>query len=197
MTDEDTLTEATEADVAPALEEEPRSGGGLFSRRFIVAVALATLAFIAAVVFGVLWWTASGSTEHEVSTAREAAEAAAKQGVLAYTEIDYKNPDAYRSSQQAIATDELFEQMQGDWTKSRKQIVDSQLSVKVRVYEVGVQQLDTRKGEAVALAAIKITRKAKSVDEQSGPLRLVVKLKRVGEDWKLADIADAPEVGNG
>lgn len=186
MTDEDTLTEDT-----------PAQGGGLFSRRFIVAVALATVAFIAAVVFGVLWWTASGSTEHEVSTARDEAVAAARQGVLAYTVLDHKKPDDYRSAQRAISTGDLNEQMEKGWPKGRKQIVDSQLSVDVKVYDVGIERLDTRKGEATALAAIQITRNAKGVDKQSGPLRLVVKLKRVGEDWKLADLADAPEIGNG
>lgn len=195
MTDEDTLTEETSAEVAPPLEDEQSSGGGLFSPRFVGAVALATVALIAAAVFGVLWWSASGSTENEVSTARDEVVEAAKQGVLAYTEIDYKNPDDYRNRQQAIATDELFGQMQQGWDKARKQIVDGQLKVDVKIYEVGVEKLDIRKGEATALAAINISRSAKGAEKQAGPLRLIVKMKRVGDDWKLADIADAPEIG--
>lgn len=183
-------------DIYETGETRATDGGLLSSRRFVVAVGAATLAFIAAVVFGVLWWSTTSTGEYEVSSGREAVLEAAKDGVLAYTAIDHTKPDDYRNSQKAISTDDLNDQMAKGWTKARKQIVDNKLSVKVTVEELGISKLDTHKGDAEALAAIKITRSAEGEKEQSALLRMIAKLKRVGEEWKLADIAEAPEIGS-
>lgn len=188
MTDEDTRTDADEV--------PEQSRGPLSSKRFLIAVAAATVALIAAVAFGLLWWSTTSDAETQVATGRDAAAAAARDGVLAYTAIDYKNPDNYRNSQRAISTDDLFDQMKQGWSKAREQIVKSELRVKVNILKLGVSKIDTHQGDAEVLAAIKITRSAKGEQDQSGLMRMVAKLKRVGEEWKLADIAEAPEFGS-
>lgn len=198
---EDTRTDADEVDeTAPAevgeTAEQPTGRGPLASKRFLIATAAATVALIAAVAFGLLWWSAKSGTEYEVASGRDAAAAAAREGVLAYTAIDYKNPDNYRNSQRAISTDDLYDQMKQGWSNARKQIVESQLRVKVSILKLGVSKIDTHQGDAEVVAAIKISRAAKGEQEQSGLMRMVAKLKRVGEEWKLADIAEAPEFGS-
>lgn len=192
----DEAAEATEAEVARPIEEaaadEP-AGGRVLTRRFQVAVAAATVAFIAAVVLGVLWYMETNTSEYQVGTGRADVEAAASNGVRAYTEIDYERPDAFRESQKAISTDSLYEQMGKGWSTYRKTIVSSQLKVDVDILDIGVQRIDTHKGDAVALAAVKITRSAKGMEEQSGMLRIITQLKRVGDDWKIVDVTNAPE----
>lgn len=199
MTDDKTDTGGVlEAADPPELDtDDDRPAGGLLrDRRFLAAVAVATVAFIAAVVFGVLWWSTTSTGEYEVSSGRNAALEAAREGVLAFTAIDHTKPDDFRNAQRSVSTDDLNDTMEKGWKKARQQIVANQLTVKVDVEDVGVSKLDTRKGDAQVLAAIKITRTSKGEQKQSALLRMITTLKRVGEDWKVADIAEAPQLGS-
>lgn len=196
-TADDVVDEAA-SDEADALESESSPRGGFGSGKIVwIAIGLAAFAFLVAVVLGIWWWIASSSNEYEVALARDQASEVAEAGIRAYTEIDHKNPDEYRNSQQEISTSELFGQNQEGWQTAREQITKQQISVQVKVFDVGVFKLDTHKGEAVALAAIEIKRSAKDVPESTGRMRMIAKLERVEDEWKLADIQHVPEIPTG
>lgn len=196
MTDEVPETEVADTADTPVAEvDEPKRGGLLASKRFIAAVAAATVAFIVAAVLGVLWYTTTTSGEYEVAVNRDDAAAVAREAVLAYTSIDYKNPDNFRNSQRAVSTDDLNDQMEKGWTNARKQIVENKILVKVRVLDVGVDEMDTHKGNADAMAVIKISKETPGKPKDEALMRMIVKLKRVGDEWKLTDIGNAPEIG--
>jgi Mce-associated membrane protein len=202
MTDEDTLndaadaTEATETtETTDAADEPAGDRGSVLSRRFVVAVAAATLALIVAVVFGVLWWSTTASDEYQVASDRDKVIAAAEKAVLAFTEIDYKNPNSFLDRKREVSTDDLYDQVTQSWKKARELIVDQQIAVRVKVLDVGVEKLDTRKGDAVALAVIKVSKLAKESEQADVQMRMVMGMKRAGDEWKLADIGNAPEFG--
>lgn len=210
MTDDDASRDAAEkpdearaesadaAEPAPAPAHDGASSSALLSsKKFLITLGVAAVALIAAVVLGVLWWTSVSSDEHRLAEAREKVVLSVRQGITAYTEIDHTKPDAYREGQREISTDELFQQNQGGWDKAREDITKNEIKVKAKIFDVGVLELNTHKGEAVALAAIEITRSAKGMEPTPGRMRMVTKLQRVDDEWKLADIQHVPEIPTG
>lgn len=204
MTDDDASLDAAEKPAeaqaepapAPASDGEP-AGELLSSKRFLITLGVAVVALIAAVVMGVLWWTSESSDEHRVAEAREQVVLSVRQGITAYTEIDHTKPDAYREGQREISTNELFQQNQGGWEEAREDIKKNEIMVKAKIFDVGVLELNTHKGEAVALAAIEVTRSTKGMEPTPGRMRMITKLQRVDDEWKLADIQHVPEIPNG
>lgn len=172
------------------------SPGGLTSKKvFLTALAVTVVAFLAAATFGVLWLTTAAGEESEVAETRDEVVQEATKGVKAFTEFDYRSLDDARNRQMAISTKEMQGQLEQIWQpKAREAIIKQKRSASTTVFDIAVDELNTREGKARVLAALEVKL---AEGEQSGVqrLRIQAEMERVDGVWKIAGldrIAEAP-----
>ncbi|MDV6013144.1 hypothetical protein [Haloechinothrix sp. LS1_15] len=174
----------------------------LFTARNALFAALGffAAAFIAAVVFGVLWWNASASEDAAVAHARDDVTEAADQAVRAYTEFDHEDPEAFRDNQMAVSTAEMQEQIELSWEGLQEVLAESEQSASTTVYDIAVDELDAHDGNAGVLAALGVT-VTHGEESTERRIRVQMHMERVAEDgaeeWKLAGIDQVPVVPPG
>lgn len=196
MSSDDARADAPEEDDDAATgspAEEPVARRGVFGRQpvFVVATIIAIVSLIAATTFGILWWTGSGSDEARNAQARDEVVAAAENGIRAFAEVDYQNPEAYRNQQIAVSTDELAQHVKAGWPQARQVIVQAQRSSTIKFFGIGVEELNSSAGTASAIASSEVTLSFQGQSAQL-PRRWRAELKRVGDEWKLSDIELIP-----
>ncbi|MEU6641027.1 hypothetical protein ABZ863_00570 [Saccharomonospora sp. NPDC046836] len=181
-------------------DEEPE--GGLRRRpveppRWLVlgSAAFAAAGFVAASVFGILWWVAGADGDAGVAASREDVVRVAGQAVTAFTEVDYEDLDGYFGLQKSLATEDLRAQISSAEQTYGKLITDARTKVVSTVQDVAVEELNEREGVASALATVR-TEVTRGEDQGSKTLRLEVQLTRVDDNgeqvWKVSQIGDVP-----
>lgn len=103
-----------DADVAPLRSRK---------KAFQIALVLAAVAFAAAILFGVLWWSSASGDDAEVAQARDEAVAAATGAIGAFTQYDFKKPDDYTNNQLAVSTSDWQKQIKPNTKADRKSVV--------------------------------------------------------------------------
>lgn len=161
----------------------------------VVSAALALAAFVVAAWFGTSWWIAEADDEAQLAATRDKVASAAHNAVLAYTEVDYRNLDAFFKAQRDVATGELLKMVKSSEKQYRQALEQAKTQVASTVQDVAVEELNAHEGKASALAMVKTDVK-QGKNTASKVLRLEVKLTRVdsgGEQvWKLSGIGDVP-----
>lgn len=164
------------------------------------SAALAVAAFVVAATFGIMWWVASSDDAADVAAAREDVVRAASRSVMAYTELDYENLDAYFGRQKEVTTGDLLKQISQSEKTYRKAIEDAKTKVVSTVQDVAVEELNAHEGKASALAMVR-TKVTQGDNEGTKVLRLEVEMTRVDDGgqqvWKLSGIGEVPVAGTG
>lgn len=193
---ESTGGEESAAGAAPAPDGPSRGG----PPRWLVpaGAALAAASVLVSAVFGGLWWNAASSDDYERAAARDRVTQAASKGVIAFTELDHKNPDAYFERQKKIVTGDLLKQIENMEKNYREAISKAKTTVASTVQDVAVEKLNTAEGTASALATVsnEITQGERTATKV---MRLQIELKRKTEDgkqvWKVSNLGEVPAVG--
>ena len=159
-----------------------------------VAGGVAVVALIAAVVFGILWWTTMSSTEYEAAQTRQAVLDTARRAVVAYSAFDHANPDKARQAQRAMSTDEFNAATEAGWPNARKLIVKEKLDTSVQILDIGIARLEPSTAEVVAAVHASKIKDGKTLG--TIPLRLVTQLRLVGDEWKVDNFAPAPSIAS-
>ncbi len=189
-------TEGADPAVDPASDGPSRGGP---PRWLVPAGAAATAASVlVSAVFGGLWWNAAASDDYERAAARDRVTQAASKGVIAFTELDHENPDAYFERQKEIVTGDLLKQIENMEQNYREAISKAKTTVTSTVQDVAVEELNTAEGTAGALATVsnEITQGEQTATKV---MRLQIELKRRDEDgqrvWKVSNLGEVPAVG--
>ncbi|SNR70633.1 hypothetical protein SAMN06265360_11579 [Haloechinothrix alba] len=167
---------------------------------FVAALAFFAVAFVAAAVLGVLWWTSASGEDATIAEQRDEVIEAADRAARAYTEFDHENPDEFRDNQIAVSTEEMREQIELSWENLRDFVAESEQSASTTVFDIAVDELDVQEGSAGVLAAlgVDVTQGEESVSKR---IRVQLHMERVDTDgdeaWKLAGIDQVPVVPPG
>lgn len=192
--------EAAVSDVAePDLEadglDDEADAAPLRSRKkaFQIALVLAAVAFAAAILFGVLWWSSASGDDAEVAQARDEAVAAATGAIGAFTQYDFKKPDEYTNNQLAVSTSDWQKQIKPNTKAIRDFIVKNKLVATTKVLGIGVEELNAHEGKASIIAAIEahLVQGKESGDKK---IRVEMQMTRVGDEWKVAGFEQVPIV---
>ncbi len=188
--DRDDLREGGQAGKGPR--------GGLLSPKnaFLVTLSVSIAAFVVAVVFGVLWWTAVASDESDTAQAREQVIEASAQAIKAYTEFDHTEPDLFRDSQMAVSTKEMQNQIEQSWPGLREAIVNNKRSASTRIFDIAVDELNVHEGKAAVIASLEVEVKG-GEDTASKRIRIQTQMERVEDSWKLPGIDQVPVIPSG
>ncbi|WAL65163.1 hypothetical protein ORV05_30300 [Amycolatopsis cynarae] len=191
--DEDQSEDLIEDLIEERSEEDPRLG------RFLLlgSAGLAAAALIVAAVFGIQWWVASSDDNLPLAQARDEVVREAGIAVRAYTEMDYRNLDAFFQKQIDVSAPEMQNQIKNIEQTYRQAMTDAKTQVTTTVQEVGVEELNEHEGKASLLAAISTLVTKEGQQQVAKPLRLEVQMTRVGQDWKVSSIGSVPVVTGG
>ncbi|WP_007024049.1 hypothetical protein [Saccharomonospora iraqiensis] len=198
--DADSTGGAGTGDADPAVDpaaDGPSRGG---PPRWLVpaGAALTAASVLVSVVFGGLWWNAAASDDYERAAARDRVTQAASKGVIAFTELDHENPDAYFERQKKIVTGDLRKQIENMEQNYREAISKAKTTVTSTVQDVAVEELNTAEGTAVALATVS-NEIAQGEQTATKVMRLQIEMKRTDEDgqqvWKVSNLGEVPAVG--
>ncbi|WET80253.1 hypothetical protein P3102_03100 [Amycolatopsis sp. QT-25] len=160
------------------------------------AAAFALAAFVAAVIFGVMWAVAEADDNADLARSRDEVIKAGGTAIKAYTEVDFENLNDFFERQKAVSDDKMAEQLKQLEPTYRKALGDAKTKVVTTIQDIAVEELDDHEGKASFLAAIS-TQVTQGDKASSKALRLEVSMTRVGDEWKLSGIDNVPLVAAG
>lgn len=177
----------------------PDNGERRWRKASPIVLAFTSLAFIAAVVFGILWVTTVNSDEYKTDVARDQIVAAARKGVMAFYDFDSSHLDQWRQRQKDATTSKLYSDTGQNWDKTKGTMAKTGLSAKTRLLDAGVYQLnlDDAKPSGTAMVAAEVTTTVKSMPPNTVRMRFLVPVQKENDQWRISDLQKVPETGAG
>lgn len=192
MTMERVMSTESDTDIgtdsaADADETAQRRRGGR-NPLVIAGVVLVVIVTACAVVFGVLWYTASHDSALNNSRMRDDALRAAEQGSINLTTLDYRNVAQGLNKWKDSTTGTLYTQLtSGSLVRTFSQQAQQARSVTSgKVLDGVITSLDAQKGQAEALVYVDVTVTAAGGQPTEKRLPLQWQLTLTSSGWKLA-----------
>ncbi|WP_246256925.1 hypothetical protein [Amycolatopsis anabasis] len=193
--------ETTEPGEPGTAEAESKPAESRLPHQLVLgAAAFAIAAFLAAAVFGILWWIAAGDDNADRAAAREDVVRVGSAAVRDFTELDYTKPDQYFDRAIAASTKEVGDQIAAGRDANKKTMVEAKTVTTTKVLDIAVDELNTDEGKARFLAAVQV--EVKQGDKSAvKPMRVEVQMTRQDQNgeqvWKLSGIDPVPVVSSG
>jgi Mce-associated membrane protein len=186
-TEPDTDTD-TDGDVGVAAEDGRRARDGRRNPLVIAGVVLVVVATACAVVFGVLWYTASHDDSLNYSKLRDDALRAAEQGSINLTTLDYRNVQQGLNRWKDSTTGALYGQLTSGSlvTTFSKQAQQAKSITTGKVLDGVITSLDEHAGQAQALVYVDVTVTTAGGQPTEKRLPLQWQLTLTNSGWKLA-----------
>lgn len=159
------------------------------------ASALALVAAVAAGWGGWSWYTAAHDDSASYAHARDDALAAGEQAVQNMNTLDHARLQEGLDSWEASTTGELHQQLVEGRDAFVKQIDTAKTTSTAKVLSGAVTELDERAGRASLMVALRVTVTAPAGDPAVKESRMLGRLTRTSQGWKLSALGQAP-VGN-
>lgn len=183
-----------------AAEERDTPAGKPGAPRWLLlgSAAAAVAAFLVMAIFGAMWAFAGGG-DSEVAVARDDVAKAAGNAAVAYTELDYKQPDQYFSRVRSLAEGQFLQSINQAEKDLRGALKTAKTQVASQLLDVGVIELNEHEGSASALAVVqgKVTQ---GKNEMTKVFQLEFKMTRVEADgeqvWKVSGIGGDAQAAN-
>ncbi|MFE6666243.1 hypothetical protein ACFVFH_22135 [Streptomyces sp. NPDC057697] len=159
------------------------------------AVVLAVAAAGAAAWGGVSWYDASHDDAATYAQARDEALAAGEQAVQNMNTLDHRKLEKGLDSWEESTTGDLHQQLVDGRAAFIKQIQEAKTVSTAQILSGSVTELDDRAGKAGVMVALRVTVTAPKGKPAVKESRMLGKLTRTSEGWKLSALGQAP-VGN-
>ncbi|SFX67025.1 hypothetical protein OH786_30545 [Streptomyces atratus] len=159
------------------------------------AVVLAVAAAGAAAWGGVSWYDAAHDESAQYAQSRDEALAAGEQAVQNMNTLDHRKLEKGLDTWEDSTTGDLHQQLVDGRSAFVKQIQQAKTVSTAQILSGAVTELDDRAGKAGVMVALRVTvtvPKGKPAVKES---RMLGKLTRTSEGWKLSALGQAP-VGN-
>ncbi len=157
-----------------------------------VAVALVVATAAVAVWFGVAWFRAANDDSIAYSRTRDEVNRIGQAAVVTMNTLDYRTVDQGLKDWETATTGKLHDEVRRGRSSSRDAIVQAESVTKATVLSSAVSELDDRAGQASVLVALKVNVTVKGQEPKDKFMRLVGKLQRTGDGWKLYEIGQVP-----
>ena len=174
----------------------PKPGFVLSGWLRLVALVLVILAMVAAVVLGVMWWTAAHDDNLAFSRARDSALQAAETGAVNFTSLDYKNIQQGLDRWKQSATGDLYTQLTSGLNTFEQQVQQAKVVTAGKVVDGALESLDAHAGNAKALVLVEVTVTPSTGSASTKRMPLEVTLTNTGSQdnpvWKLSNLQQIP-----
>jgi Mce-associated membrane protein len=163
----------------------------------VAGAVLVVIATVAAVVFGVLWFTAAHNDSLAFSRMRDDALRAAEQGSINLTTLDYRHVQQGLDTWKQSTTGDLYHQLTSGNLVSTfaKQAQQAKSVTKGTVTEGVITDLDEHAGKASALVYMSVRVTASDGRTTTKNLPLQWQLTLTGSGWKLSGLAQNAQPG--
>jgi Mce-associated membrane protein len=187
-------TETEEGTVAGSTSE---STARRRSPLVVAGAVLVVIATAAAVVFGVLWFTAAHDDSLAFSRMRDDALRAAEQGSINLTTLDYRHVQQGLDTWKQSTTGDLYGQLTSGNLVSTfaKRAQQAKSVTKGSVVEGVLTDLDEHAGKAGALIYMKVSVTASDGKTSIKMLPLQWQLSLTGSGWKLSGLDQGAQSG--
>ncbi|WP_156757948.1 hypothetical protein [Actinokineospora pegani] len=176
---------ATEpADAETEARAKPRGANALL----LGAGAVAVVALVFAVWFGVAWISAAGDDDLSVDRARDEVSRVGEAAVVTLNTLDYRQLDRDLDRWAAATTGPLLENINGDRAAAKATIEQGKLVTTARVLKSAVTQLNDREGTAQIMVAIVRDFTPDGGEAETAYLRIQGALDRTETGWKLSNV---------
>ncbi|GAA3046810.1 nuclear transport factor 2 family protein [Kitasatospora albolonga] len=175
------------------MRRRPRPVRPIRERLQLLAVALLAVTTLLAAWGGWSWYAAAHDRTGELARARDQVLAAGEQAVQNLNTLDHAALAPGLDLWERSTTGELHAQLVQGRGEFEKQVQQAQSTTTARVLDGAVTELDERTGQAAVMVAVRITvRTAKETQPTSKDSRMLARLTRTAEGWKLSALGQAP-----
>ncbi|MFE5093521.1 hypothetical protein ACFRCI_24985 [Streptomyces sp. NPDC056638] len=161
----------------------------------VAAIVLTALAAGSAAWGGWSWYGAAHDDSAGYGQTRDDALAAGEQAVQNLNTLDHQRLDQGLDSWEDSTTGDLHQQLADGRNGFEKQIQEAKTVSTAKVLSGAVTELDDRTGKASVMVALRITVTAPKGKPAVKESRMLGRLTRTSEGWKLSALGQAP-VGN-
>ncbi|MER5862800.1 hypothetical protein [Kitasatospora sp. NPDC002040] len=158
----------------------------------VLAVCLVLLAAGAAVWGGWSWYAAAHDGAADLARSRDRALAAGEQAVQNLNTLDHAALAPGLDLWEQSTTGDLHSQLVQGRAEFEKQVKQAQSVTTARVLDGAVTELDQAAGQAAVLIAVRITVRTGQEQPVTKDSRMLGRLTRTGEGWKLSALGQAP-----
>ncbi|MFJ9522829.1 hypothetical protein ACIRPK_31850 [Kitasatospora sp. NPDC101801] len=158
----------------------------------VLAAGLLLAATVAAGWGGWSWYAAAHDGSADLARARDQALAAGEQAVQNLNTLDHAALAPGLDLWEQSTTGELHSQLVQGRSEFEKQVQQARSVTTAHVLDGAVTELDERSGQAAVLIAIRITVRTGQEQPVSKDSRMLGRLTRTGEGWKLSALGQAP-----
>ncbi|WP_424189926.1 hypothetical protein ACOBQX_14210 [Actinokineospora sp. G85] len=182
-------SEAADAEAVPAAAaDEPAAKPRGANALLLGAGAVAVVALIFAVWFGVGWISAAGDDDLSVDRARDEVSRVSEAAVVTLNTLDYRQVDRDLDRWAAASTGQLLDDINNDRASAKTTIEQGKLITTARVLKSAVTQLNDREGTAQVMVAIVRDFTPDGGAPETAYLRVQGALARTETGWKLSNV---------
>jgi Mce-associated membrane protein len=169
--------------------DPPAAGAGPLRMATLVAGALAGVACILAVWFGISWFRAAHDESIALAMARDAALRDAQQVAVNVNTLDYRQARGGFELWEQSATGTALEEFQQNRDAYLRTVTEAKMISTARALDGAVAELDNQAGTARVLVGVDVTRAPEQQQASCVRQRLMLEMKRTLHGWKVDQLA--------
>ncbi|BFV60341.1 nuclear transport factor 2 family protein [Kitasatospora sp. CMC57] len=158
----------------------------------VLAACLLLAGVVAASWGGWSWYAAAHDGSADLARARDRALAAGEQAVQNLNTLDHAALTPGLDLWEQSTTGDLHSQLVQGREEFEKQVKQAQSVTTARVLDGAVTELDEGSGQAAVMVAVRITVRTGQEQPVTKDSRMLGRLTRTGEGWKLSALGQAP-----
>ena len=184
---------ATDHDPVPDVDDEPAEYGPP-AARVVVGRLLVVLVAAGVVVCGWQAWRWWHTTQSDVAVSagvaadRDSATTAARDGVVAFNTVDYRQVDGSLDRWAATSTGTLHDQVMSERPKVVKAVTDAKTVTTGRLIQLALTTFDRASGTAAVIAVVEIRSVPDGQPASTTRSRFAGQLQRTDGGWKLSSV---------
>ncbi|SHF82466.1 hypothetical protein SAMN05443575_0997 [Jatrophihabitans endophyticus] len=159
------------------------------SRATAACAALLATALVFAVVAAVVWWRAGHDADRTTAHARDEVAVDARLAIATVNTADYRHPDVALRNWLAVSAGALHSQFTDSRKSATTLLAQAKMVTSATVLAAAVTKLDPGRGTATVIASVNVKRTPVSGKATTTRNRFRAELRRVGDGYKLADLA--------
>lgn len=159
------------------------------------AILMVLIAAVCAAWFGWGWYGAAHDDGLAYAKVRDEVLRSGSQAVQNLTTLDHRDLDRYLRAWQDSSTSELYQQIVQGRATFEADVRKARTITTAKVLEAAVTELDEHAGTAGIIAAVQITVTPPEGAPATRRSRLIGRMTRTAQGWKLSALGQAPVQG--
>ncbi|RZS37200.1 Mce-associated membrane protein [Herbihabitans rhizosphaerae] len=158
----------------------------------LVAIALAVVAAVAAVWFGVAWMNASGDDKREYSSMRDEVSRTGQGAIVTLLSLDHRKADEGFDRWLSVSTGPYHEEIVKNRANNKKVLEQVKTVSDAFMLRAAVTKIEEHKGEAILIAAVRLMVSEAEKPPEPKYMRMQATMTRTDDGWKLSGLGQVP-----